>query len=50
MPAMMRSTSLVLLLFCMGLLTAACDDRPKPGGPMPKASMSFVAAPAPFAH
>ncbi|WP_276311656.1 MULTISPECIES: hypothetical protein [unclassified Variovorax] len=33
----MRSTALVLL-FCLGLLTAACDEKPtKPGVPMPKA-------------
>jgi len=40
----MRSTALVLL-FCLGLLTAGCDDRPKPGGPMPKA-LASVAMPA----
>ncbi|WP_277401885.1 hypothetical protein [Variovorax sp. RKNM96] len=33
----MRSTALALL-FCIGLLAAGCDDKPKPGGPMPKAS------------
>jgi hypothetical protein len=38
----MRSTTLVLL-FCLGLLAAGCDDRPKPGGPMPKASAHAVA-------
>jgi hypothetical protein len=37
----MRSTAFVLL-FCIGLLTAGCDDRPKPGGPMPKASANVV--------
>jgi hypothetical protein len=41
----MKSTLLVFL-FCVGLLTAACDDRPKPGWPMPKASVS-LATPAP---
>jgi hypothetical protein len=40
----MRSTAFILL-FCLGLLVAACDDKPKPGGPMPKAS-SVVSAPA----
>jgi hypothetical protein len=43
----MRSTILVLL-FCLGLLTAGCNDKPKPGGPMPKASADVV-MPAPFA-
>jgi hypothetical protein len=38
----MRSTILVLL-FCLGLLTAGCNDKPKPGGPMPKASANVVA-------
>jgi hypothetical protein len=34
----MRSTVLVLL-FCIGLLTVGCDEKPKPpGAPMPKAS------------
>ncbi|MET3444067.1 hypothetical protein ABIC94_004876 [Variovorax paradoxus] len=37
----MRSTAFVLL-FCIGLVTAGCDDRPKPGGPMPKASVNVV--------
>jgi hypothetical protein len=33
----MRSTVLVLL-FCVGLLTVGCDEKPKPpGAPMPKA-------------
>jgi hypothetical protein len=45
----MRSTALVLL-FCLGLLTAACDEKRKPGVPVPKASLpsSFVVMPAPF--
>ncbi len=34
----MRSTAFVLL-FCLGLLVAACDDKPtKPGVPVPKAT------------
>ncbi|MDP9602757.1 hypothetical protein ABL840_07260 [Variovorax sp. NFACC27] len=46
----MRSTAFVLL-FCLGLLTAACDEKPtKPGVPVPKASTSIVAAPALVAH
>jgi hypothetical protein len=40
----MRSTAFVLL-FCIGLVTAGCDDKPKPGGPMPKAS-AIVVVPA----
>ncbi|MBB3638733.1 hypothetical protein ABIC38_004874 [Variovorax sp. 1126] len=41
--ACMRSTAFVLL-FCLGLLTAACDDKPtKPGMPVPKASANLVA-------
>ncbi len=47
----MRSTVFVLL-FCLGLLTAACDGKRKPGIPMPKAFLSssvvVVMAPAPF--
>jgi hypothetical protein len=44
----MRSTAFVLL-FCLGLLTAACDDKPRPGGPLPKAlSSSVVVAPVLF--
>ncbi|WP_260396769.1 hypothetical protein [Variovorax sp. KBW07] len=42
----MRSTAFVLL-FCLGLLTAACDDKPKPGGPVPKASVSVVVSTLP---
>ncbi|SEJ03288.1 MULTISPECIES: hypothetical protein [unclassified Variovorax] len=38
----MRSTAFVFL-FCLGLMTAACDDKPKPGGPMPKALATVVA-------
>jgi hypothetical protein len=42
--ARMRSTAFVLL-FCLGLLTAACDDKPtKPGVPTPKALASLVAS------
>ncbi|MET3497632.1 hypothetical protein [Variovorax boronicumulans] len=37
----MKSTALALL-FCLGLLSAGCDDKPKPGGPVPKASASVV--------
>jgi len=37
----MRSTVLVLL-FCIGLVTAGCDDKPKPGVPVPKASADVV--------
>jgi len=37
----MRSTSFVLL-FCLGLLVGACDDKPKPGVPVPKASVSVA--------
>jgi len=37
----MRSAALVLLL-CIGLVTAGCNDKPKPGGPVPKASASVV--------
>ncbi|WP_286185798.1 hypothetical protein [Acidovorax cavernicola] len=37
----MRSTALVLLV-CLGLLTAACDGKRKPGIPVPKASVSVV--------
>jgi len=37
----MRSTALVLL-FCVGLLAPSCDEMPKPGGPMPKASADVV--------
>jgi hypothetical protein len=33
----MRSATLVLL-FCLGLLAAGCNEKPKPGGPLPKAS------------
>jgi len=45
----MRSTVFVLL-FCLGLLTAACDDKPtKPGVPTPKALASLV-APAAYTH
>jgi len=33
----MRSTAFVLL-FCLGLLTAGCDDKPRPGVPVPKAT------------
>lgn len=41
--ACMRSTAFVLL-FCLGLLTAARDDKPtKPGMPVPKASANLVA-------
>ncbi len=29
--------TLTALLAGMALLLAACDDKPKPGGPMPKA-------------
>jgi len=45
----MRSAAFVLLL-CLGLLTAACDGKRKPGVPVPKAlSSSFVVVmPAPF--
>jgi len=47
--ACMRSTAFVLL-FCLGLLTAACDDKPtKPGVPVPKASSDLV-APVPSSH
>ncbi|WP_268992030.1 hypothetical protein [Variovorax paradoxus] len=42
----MRSTVLVLL-FCIGLVSAGCDDKPKPGVPVPKAS-AVVVMPAPF--
>jgi hypothetical protein len=41
----MRSTAFVLF-FCLGLLVAGCDDKPKPGGPMPKASTSTGAGSA----
>jgi hypothetical protein len=37
----MRSTAFVLL-FCIGLLTAGCNEKPKPGGPVPKASADVV--------
>ncbi|MDQ0042037.1 hypothetical protein [Variovorax boronicumulans] len=37
----MRSTALALL-FCIGLIAAGCDDKPKPGGPMPKAMANVV--------
>jgi hypothetical protein len=37
----MRSTAFVLL-FCIGLAMAGCNDKPKPGGPMPKASADVV--------
>ncbi|WP_301280761.1 hypothetical protein [Variovorax paradoxus] len=37
----MRSAAFVLL-FCIGLIAAGCDDKPKPGGPMPKASANVV--------
>ncbi|WP_200937518.1 hypothetical protein [Variovorax sp. Root473] len=45
----MRSTAFVLLL-CLGLLTAACDGKRKPGVPVPKASLpsSVAVMPAPF--
>ncbi|MDQ0587471.1 hypothetical protein [Variovorax paradoxus] len=43
----MRSTALVLL-FCIGLLTAGCDNKPKPGVPVPKASADVV-MPVPLA-
>jgi hypothetical protein len=43
----MRSTVFVFL-FCIGLVTAGCNDKPKPGGPMPKASADVV-MPAPLA-
>lgn len=43
--ACMRSTSFVLL-FCLGLLTAGCDNKPKPGVPVPKAAtVSSTVAP-----
>jgi hypothetical protein len=32
----MRSTAFVLL-FCAGLMVAGCDDKPRPGAPVPKA-------------
>jgi len=25
-------------LLCLGLLAAGCNEKPKPGGPMPKSS------------
>ncbi|WP_269823220.1 hypothetical protein [Variovorax sp. IB41] len=37
----MRSTALALL-FCIGLVAAGCDDKPKPGGPMPKAAANVT--------
>jgi len=38
----MRSLAFVLLC-CLGLLTAGCDDKPKPpSGPMPKAQAGVV--------
>ncbi|MDM0004616.1 hypothetical protein QTI51_00420 [Variovorax sp. J22G73] len=41
----MRSTAFVLL-FCLGLVTAGCDNKPKPGVPVPKAlAAGAVAAP-----
>jgi len=43
----MRSTVLVLLL-CIGLVAAGCNDKPKPGVPVPKASADVV-MPVPFA-
>jgi hypothetical protein len=43
----MRSTVLVLL-FCIGLVAAGCDNKPKPGVPVPKASADVV-MPVPFA-
>jgi len=48
--ACMRSTAFVLL-FCLGLLTAACDDKPtKPGMPVPKASSANLVAPVSSSH
>jgi len=44
----MRSTALVLL-FCASLLAPSCDDMPKPGGPLPKASANVV-MPVPLAR
>jgi hypothetical protein len=39
-------TLLTALFFCLGLLSAGCDDKPKPGGPMPKAAAVSLAAPS----
>jgi hypothetical protein len=33
-------------LCCLGLLAAGCDDKPKPGGPMPKAAVTDTATPS----
>ena len=36
---MRRMRNLFLALCCcLGLMAAGCDDKPRPGGPMPKAS------------
>ncbi|MDH6592944.1 hypothetical protein M2165_002833 [Variovorax sp. TBS-050B] len=37
----MRST-FVAFLCCLGLMAAGCNDKPKPGGPMPKAAQAVV--------
>lgn len=36
--------TLTALLAGMACLLAACDDKPKPGGPVPKAEMAAPSA------
>ncbi|KTT14759.1 hypothetical protein NS331_22495 [Pseudacidovorax intermedius] len=40
------NTYLLAPMAVLALLLAACDDKPRPGGPVPKAATATVVAPA----